>query len=216
VPELVDIEAEKRLAAEAAAELIADGMSVGLGTGSTVAYLVPAIAQRGVTARFVATSPQTEAAARAAGLEVEPFDRLDHLDIAVDGADEVAADGWLVKGRGGAHTREKIVAAAARRFVVIVDSTKPVERLGGPIPLELHAFGIRATLREVGQVRLRDTRAAPDGGVLADYEGDVGDPAAVAARLDAVPGVVAHGLFAPAMVSEVFVGRGGEVERRAI
>src|SRR5688572_5006153 len=109
----VNLEVEKRLAAEQAAELVADGMAVGLGTGTTVAHLLPAIAARSLRIRCVATSPETETAARELGLDVESFDRLDRLDIAIDGADQVAPDGWLVKGGGGAHTREKIVAAAA-------------------------------------------------------------------------------------------------------
>src|SRR4051812_34083514 len=108
-----DRDAEKRAAAEAAAALVEDGSTVGLGTGSTVAHLLPALARRQLRLRCVATSLATEAAARALGLEVEPFERLDRLDIAIDGADQVDPGGWLVKGGGGAHTREKIVAAAA-------------------------------------------------------------------------------------------------------
>ena len=134
-------EAEKRLAAEAAAMLVEDGMSVGLGTGSTVAHLLPALAARGLALRCVATSPATEQAARELGIEVEDFTRLDRLDMAIDGADQIAPSGWLVKGGGGAHAREKIVAAAAERFVVIADSSKPVERIHAPIPLELSRFG---------------------------------------------------------------------------
>jgi ribose 5-phosphate isomerase A len=188
-------------------------MTVGLGTGSTVAYLLPALAERKLDLRCVATSPRTEAAARDLGIPVEAFERLERLDIAIDGADQVAPDGWLVKGGGGAHTREKIVAAAAERFVVIADSSKPVEAIAAPIPLELHPFGLRATLHELGDVRLRDWPPSPDLGVIADYEGAVGDPAALAERFAATPGVVEHGLFPPALVSEVVVGRGGEVER---
>jgi ribose 5-phosphate isomerase A len=188
-------------------------MTVGLGTGSTVAYLLPALAERKLDLRCVATSPRTEAAARDLGIPVEAFERLERLDIAIDGADRVAPDGWLVKGGGGAHTREKIVAAAAERFVVIADSSKPVEAIAAPIPLELHPFGLRATLHELGDVRLRDWPPSPDLGVIADYEGAVGDPAALAERFAATPGVVEHGLFPPALVSEVLVGRGGEVER---
>jgi ribose 5-phosphate isomerase A len=188
-------------------------MTVGLGTGSTVAYLLPALAERKLDLRCVATSPRTQAAARDLGIPVEAFERLERLDIAIDGADQVAPDGWLVKGGGGAHTREKIVAAAAERFVVIADSSKPVEAIAAPIPLELHPFGLRATLHELGDVRLRDWPPSPDLGVIADYEGAVGDPAALAERFAATPGVVEHGLFPPALVSEVLVGRGGEVER---
>ena len=206
---------EKRLAAEAAAGLVADGMVVGLGTGSTVAFLLPALAARELSLTCVATSPATEGAARVLGLDVRGSDEFARLDIAIDGADQVSTDRWLVKGGGGAHTREKVVAAAADRFVVIVSADKVVERIGPPVPLELMAFGLDATLAEVGQLgpcRLRDVPPSPDGGVIADYFGPVDDPAELAGRLDAVPGVIGHGLFPPSMVTDVVVGRSGAVE----
>jgi ribose 5-phosphate isomerase A len=121
--------------------------------------------------------------------------------------------GWLVKGGGGAHTREKIIAAAADRFVVIADSSKPVEALHGPVPLELLSFGLRATMRRIAPASLRDGPMSPDGGVIADYQGPVGDPAALAARFASTPGVVEHGLSPPAMVATVLVGRGRSVDR---
>ncbi len=206
---------EKRLAAEAAAELVEDGMTVGLGTGSTVAFLLPALARRGLSGiRCVATSVATEEQARELGIPVERFDRLQQLEIAIDGTDEVTPDGWLIKGGGGAHLREKIVAAAAERFVVIADSSKPVEALRGPVPLELFGFGAASTLARLGEeVELRDVPPSPDGGAIADYRGPIGDPAALAARLEADPGVAAHGLFPPGMVSDVLVGTGSAVER---
>ena len=206
--------AEKRLAAEAAAELVEDGMLLGLGTGSTVACFLPAVARRGLRPRCVATSLRTEAAARELGLQVEPFDELDRLDLAVDGADQIAPSGWLVKGGGAAHTREKVVAAAADRFVVVASSDKAVEALRPPVPVELLAYGLQATLRLLGSVELRDAPPSPDGGVIADFLGPVGDPAELAARLAAAPGVVEHGLFGPELVDEILVARGGEVERR--
>jgi ribose 5-phosphate isomerase A len=209
---------EKRLAAEAAAELVEDGMTVGLGTGSTVAHLLPAIAARGVTGiRCVATSVATEEQARELEIPVEQFNSLQRLDIAIDGTDEVAPDGWLIKGGGAAHLREKIVAAAAERFVVIADSSKPVDALRGPVPLELFAFGIASTLARLGaEVELRDVPPSPDAGTIADYRGQIGDPAELAARLEADPGVAAHGLFPPRMVSELFIGRGDSVERPSL
>jgi ribose 5-phosphate isomerase A len=206
-------EVEKRLAARAAAALVEDGMAVGLGTGSTVAHLLPALAARDLDVRCVATSPATEEAAERLGIRVGPFDGLDRLDIAIDGADQVTPEGWLVKGGGGAHLREKIVAAAAARFIVIVDSAKPVPRLRPPIPLELYSFGIESTVARLGAVELREAAPSPDGGVIADYLDDPDDPAALAAWLAADPGVAAHGLFEPELVSEVLVGRGDEVDR---
>jgi ribose 5-phosphate isomerase A len=211
---------EKRLAAEAAAELVESGMTVGLGTGSTVAHLLPALARRGLTdLRCVATSPATEDQARGLGIPVEEFNSLQRLDIAIDGTDEVIPEGWLIKGGGGAHLREKIVAAAADRFVVIADSSKPVEKFTWPVPLELFAFGLASTLTRLGpDVTLRpDTPASPDGGLIADFRGPgTGDPATLAARLEADPGVAAQGLFPPALVSDIFIARGTNVERTTI
>jgi ribose 5-phosphate isomerase A len=210
-----EADAEKRIAAEAAAELVEDGMTVGLGTGSTVAFLLPAIAARGVSGiRCVATSVATEEQARELGIPVEEFSQLQRLDLAIDGTDQVTPDGWLIKGGGGAHLREKIVAAAAERFVVIADSSKPVDVLSAPVPLELFSFGIASTLERLGSgVVLRDVPRSPDDGTIADYGGEIDDPADLAARFEADPGVAAHGLFPPDMVSAVLVGAGGTVER---
>src|ERR1700709_588116 len=147
----VSADDEKRIAAEAAAELVEDGMTIGLGTGSTVAHLLPAIAARGVSdIRCVATSVATEEQARELGIPVEEFSQLQRLDIAIDGTDQVTPDGWLIKGGGGAPLREKIVAAAADRFGVIADSSKPVPRFTWPVPLELFAFGLASTLTRLG------------------------------------------------------------------
>jgi len=208
-----DAEEEKRLAAEAAADFVEDGMSVGLGTGTTVAYLLEALARRGRAVVYVATSVATEEHARQIGLDVRSFDELSRLDIAIDGADQVSPDMWLVKGGGGAHTREKIVATAADRFVVIVSSNKLVGQIHEPVPLELMSFGLAATMRHIGQCRLRPLPKTPDGGVLAEYVGEVGEPARLACRLAAQAGVVDHGLFPPELVTEVLVGTDGKVDR---
>jgi len=210
---LPDTNREKRVAAAAAAALVEEGSTVGLGTGSTVAFLLPALAERKLNLRCVATSPATEYKARQLGLAVDTFDQLDRLDVAIDGADQIDPSGWLVKGDGGAHTREKIVARAAERFVVIASSDKLVEALSPPVPLELLAYGRHATLRTLASVTLRESPPSPDGGLIADYLGPIEDPAELAARLAGTPGVVEHGLFSPDLVSEVFVGRGLEVDR---
>jgi ribose 5-phosphate isomerase A len=207
------VEDEKRTAAKEAAELVEDGMTVGLGTGTTVAYLLPVLAARRLNLRCVATSPQTEQAARELGFSLEPFDALDRLDLTIDGADQIDLAGWLVKGGGAAHTREKVVAAASDRFVVIGSSDKLVEAIAPPVPLELLPFGVRATLRALGPAELRNVPPSPDGGVIADYLGPVEDPADLADRLATVPGVVEHGLFSPELVSEILVARDGQVER---
>src|ERR1700757_420693 len=191
------IEREKQIAAEAAADLVEDGMTVGLGTGSTGGVLPPALARPTPAIICAATSPRTEHAARELGLRIEDVTSIDRFDITIDGADQIAPDGWLVKGGGGAHPREKIVAGAAARFVVIADSSKPVPALSAPIPLELLSFGLLATMRRVAPAALRDVPLSPDGGVIADYHGPVEDPAALAVRLSSTPGGVAHGLLPP-------------------
>jgi ribose 5-phosphate isomerase A len=207
----------KRAAAEAAALMVEDGMRVGLGTGSTVAFLLPALAERGLRGlRCVATSPVTERAALALGLTVEDLDAVGELDIAIDGADQVDPRGWLIKGGGAAHTREKIVAAASRVFVVIASAEKAVPALGPPVPLEVLRFGVERTLAEVGEAQPRGDLESPDGNLIADYFGPVpADPAELAARLSATPGVVEHGLFAPKMVSCVLIAGADGVERRS-
>jgi ribose 5-phosphate isomerase A len=207
----------KRAAAEAAAEMVEDGMRLGLGSGSTVAQLLPVLAERRLQAVVcVAASPSTERAARALGLTVRGLDDVGELDLAIDGADQIDARGWLIKGGGAAHTREKIVAAAARQFVVIASAEKAVSALEPPVPLELLRFGVRSTLTAVGNSSARDgVGPSPDGGVIADYLGLVGDPGRLAARLSAIPGVVEHGLFAPDMVSLILIAGKAGVERRS-
>lgn len=209
-------EREKQLAAEAAAELVEDGMRIGLGTGSTVAHLLAALARRRARVTYIATSVHTELAARALGLVVDSFDSLDRLDLAIDGADQITAEAWLNKGKGGAHTREKIVAAASERFVIIADSSKLVDELRVPVPVELLAFGISATLRQLSETRIReslDTTRTPDGGVIADYSGALDDPSELSIRLSMTPGVIEHGLFPPELVHEIYIGSGETVTR---
>jgi ribose 5-phosphate isomerase A len=208
-------EKEKQLAAEAAAILVEDGMRLGLGTGSTIAYFLPALAGRSLTLRCVATSPGTEQAARNLGISVEPF-TMDHLDMAIDGADQIDPNGWLIKGGGAAHTREKLIAASADQFVVIADSTKVVPELHAPVPVELLRFGLESTLERLENVRVRGVPPSPDDGVIADFVGPIGDPSELAARLASTPGVVEHGLFPPRMVTMLLVGRGESVERTDI
>ena len=208
-------DAEKEAAAEAALSFIGKGMRVGLGTGTTVEYLLPLLVERPCGVRYSASSPRTEDEARRLGLTVQPFDECDRLDLTIDGADQVSRDGWLVKGGGGAHTREKILAAAAGKFVVIVSADKLVDELRPPIPLELLAFGIAATLRALSPTTLRSVSPSPDGGLIADYHGPIGDPAVLANHLSGTPGVIEHGLFPPRLVSEILVARGTKVETLA-
>jgi ribose 5-phosphate isomerase A len=213
---MTDTDRQKRAAAEAGALLVNDGDRVGLGTGSTVAYLLPALAARGLSLRCVATSPATEHAARDLGLRVQELDELGHLDIAIDGADQIDPRGWIVKGGGGAHTREKIVAAASTRFVVIASAEKAVARLRPPLPLEIMRFGAQTTLTLIGQARLREAPPSPEGNPIADYFGPIADARALATRLADTPGVVDHGLFAPEMVSDILIAGPSGVEHREL
>jgi ribose 5-phosphate isomerase A len=218
---------QKRAAARAAAELVEDGMRLGLGTGTTVAHLIPALAERALSnLSCVATSPATARAARELGLTVGELDELGELDMAIDGADQVDPAGWLVKGGGGALTREKIVAAAARRFVVIVSADKAVAALEPPVPLELIRFGVQTTLAALAPASLRTAgpsgepagsppwQESPDGGLIGDYLGPVEDPRELSSRLAGTPGVVDHGLFAPELVSLILVAGRDGVESR--
>jgi ribose 5-phosphate isomerase A len=201
----------------AAAELVEEGMRVGLGTGTTVAHLLPALAARGLRGlRCVATSPATEQIARELGLELSTLDELGELDIAIDGADQIDPAGWLIKGGGGALTREKIVAAAARRFVVIASAEKAVAQLSPPVPVELLCFGVAHTLATLSPARLRELPPSPDGGLIGDYLGAIGEPESLARRLSETPGVIEHGLFAPGLVSSILIAGDDGVQTRTL
>jgi ribose 5-phosphate isomerase A len=205
----LDAEQQKALAAGVAAGMVEDGQVVGLGTGTTVAYLLVALAKRvreGLRFVGLCTSEQTESAARAAGMTVSSLERYPRLDLDIDGADQVDSDLNLIKGHGGALLREKIIASAARRFVVIVDESKLVRHLGEPpcLPVEIVPFGwtsTRAALEGLGaKAELRGGEAAPfrtdNGNLILDCRfATLADPAEIAARIKALPGVIEHGIF---------------------
>jgi ribose 5-phosphate isomerase A len=186
-------------------------MRVGLGTGSTVRYVIEALGERGLDFVCVATSTATEEQAASAGLKLLPPDELLHLDVAIDGADEVSDDLDLTKGGGGALTREKVVASMAERFIVVVDRSKLVPRIGPfGTPVEALPFApgvVAERLRELGasEVSRRD-EPSDNGGVLLDaHFGEIPDPAGLAAQLSGIPGLVEHGIFPRAMVASVIV-----------
>jgi ribose 5-phosphate isomerase A len=213
--QLTDVERYKRDSAVAAAALVEPGTRVGLGTGSTVAHLLPALAARKLAGlRCVATSPATEQAARGLGLTVVDLDELDELDIAIDGADQIDPAGWLIKGGGAAQTREKIVACAARRFVVIASVEKTVSALSAPVPVEILRFGAHSTLRALAPSELRDVPPSPDGNLIADYLGAIDDPTRLCTRFSHTAGVVEHGLFEPELVSDILIAGPDGVEHR--
>jgi ribose 5-phosphate isomerase A len=201
----------KEQAGRYAAGYVVDGMTVGLGTGSTVHWTIVELGERAPDIVCTATSVRTHDLAVSLGLKVVTPDELGRLDIAIDGADEVDGDLNLTKGGGGAHTREKIVAAMADRFIVVVDESKLVDRLGPfGTPLELLDFAPAVTasaVRALGatEVAGRDGRS-DNGNLLADARfGPIDDPVALATALSAVPGVVEHGIFPCSMVERVVV-----------
>ncbi|MDP6705219.1 MAG: ribose-5-phosphate isomerase RpiA [Rhodospirillales bacterium] len=219
-------EEAKRRAALAALELIEDGMAVGLGTGSTAALLVDALGQEvaaGLRVYAVATSERTARQARALGIPLSTLDERPALDLAIDGADEVDLALDLIKGGGGALLREKIVAACAARFVVIADTSKRVRHLGAfPLPVEVVPMAATPLTRRVAalgaEVALRRDRfgepfATDEGHWILDCAfGQITDPPALARALEAMAGVVEHGLFV-AMADEVILGGDDGVER---
>ena len=220
-----DQQKAKQIVGRAAADLVEDGMRLGLGTGSTTACALEAlgrrIAEEGLTVAGVPTSFAAERLARRHGIPLTTLDDVAALDLALDGADEVAeADGrfLLIKGRGGAHTREKIVAAAAERFVVLVDPSKEVERLGTtmPVPVEVLPMAVAPLARSIralgGEPELR-MGEKKDGPVVTDQGfwildamfGPIADPADLDAAIHSLPGVLDHGLFL-GLATDVLVG----------
>lgn len=228
-------EREKRASARSAIALVQDGMALGLGTGSTAAHFVQLLAQhvqqQALRVRCVATSQHTADLAQSLGLKVISPNDVERLDLAVDGADEVDGDFALIKGGGGALLREKIVAAAAQRFVVLVDSAKLVPQLGRfALPVEVTPFGWGLTARAVRDVLLAQgcprqevslRQAAAGGAFLTDGGnhildcqcGKIPDARALARALDGIAGVVEHGLFLD-LVHTLIIGRGDESEIR--
>jgi ribose 5-phosphate isomerase A len=201
----------KRDAAAAALSLVQDGMKLGLGTGSTAKIFVDLLGERvhgGLKVLCVPTSEATGAQARALGIALSTLDETPELDLTIDGADELDGQLRLIKGGGAALLREKIVAAASRKMVVIADMTKKVTTLGAyPLPIEVNPFGLGATRRLVekacdgAEVRLRlkidGSPVITDGGhlILDARMGQIGNPEALELALHKVPGVIEHGLF---------------------
>lgn len=218
---------QKRRAGERAAELVTDGTTVGLGTGSTAAFAVRAIARaidEGLDVRGVPTSFATRELAREEGVPLVALDEVETLDLAIDGADQVDDDLNAIKGGGAAHTREKVVDAAADRFVVVADPSKTAATLHRAVAVEVLPDArttVAARLRELGgdpTLRRAERKDGPvvtdNGNLVFDCEfGAIDDPATLASDLSAIPGCVEHGLFV-GMVDEVYVGTDDGVEVR--
>jgi ribose 5-phosphate isomerase A len=208
-PRLDAMVAEKQAAARRAVELVADGMALGLGSGTTMLQVLDALGERvraGLRVVGVPTSETTSARARARGIALTTLAERPELDLALDGADEIDPRLDLVKGRGGSLLREKVVASAARRLVIVADASKLVPRLGAQaaVPVEVVPFAATWCARRLGalgaRAELRGGAAAPfvtDNGnwILDCVFGPIADAAALAAAIRALPGVVEHGFF---------------------
>lgn len=200
----------KRAAGERAADLVKDGMVVGLGTGSTVAWTIKRLGERvreeGLDFLGVATSYQAEELAIASGIALTMLNQHPLLDLAIDGADQVDAELFAIKGGGAAHAREKVVACSARRFVIVADESKYVEKLTHKVPVEVLPFAARLVerrLKELGGEPVLRLGKMKDGPVITDNGnfvmdvdfGTIADPAGLAGRLCGIPGLVEHGIF---------------------
>lgn len=220
---MTDINREKRLAAEFSLRYVQDGMCLGLGSGSTAAIMLELLGQRvreGLRVRGVPTSEMSRELAQRVGIPLIGFDQVSRLDLTIDGADEVDPQLNVIKGGGGALLREKIVASLSRRVVIIVDSHKQVPQLGAfPLPVEVVQFAWQPLAQRLGELAVQPVlRLGRDGRPLVTDEGNyildcafgrIEDPVVLAARLDAMPGVVDHGLFV-GLAHTVVVGRGVE------
>lgn len=209
----------KKIAAEKAVLSITDGMTVGLGTGSTAYWAIHGIAalikEQGLQLKAVASSQSSENLARELGIPIVPFDEVEAIDITIDGADEVDEQLHLIKGGGGALLREKILAVNSKQMIVIVDASKRVGQLGKfPLPVEIVPFAESWTLRAIeslgcdARIRLKDGRpfVTDNGNWIADCRfGAIPDPGALTVRLNQIPGVVENGLFV-GIASSVVVG----------
>jgi ribose 5-phosphate isomerase A len=204
---------KKQRAAEAALEFVSDGEVIGVGTGSTVNFFIDALAPlKGRIAGAVSSSEASTRRLRAHGIEVLDLNSTGELGVYVDGADEATRALELIKGGGGALTREKIIAAASRRFVCIVDEQKVVERLGRfPLPVEVIPMARSLVARELarlgGEPVLRDGFVTDNGNQILDVRGlDIADPAALETAINQITGVVTVGLFARRPADVLLVG----------
>jgi ribose 5-phosphate isomerase A len=225
----MDVEAQKRAAAARAVEFVRPGMRLGLGTGSTAKHFIDLLGERvrgGLDIVAVPTSEATHTQAERLGITLTTLDATPELDLTIDGADEIAPDLTLIKGGGGALLREKIVAAASARMLVIADQSKWVAMLGRfPLPIEIAPFGAAATRRAVeaataaaGCPGAAILRKAPNGHAFVTDGGHwlldaqlqrIADPKTLAARLSAVPGVMEHGLFIGLARTAIIAGPDG-------
>ena len=198
----MDADAQRKAAGERAAEFVRDGMTIGYGTGRAADAALQAVARRKLRVQGVPTSKRTVELCQKLGLPIVSLDDHPRLDLVVDGADEVDPQGQLLKGGGGAHIREKLVALAAERRIIAIEESKLVPRLGATraVPVEVVAFGWKGTLARIAEVlpgaARRDGPHSDNGGVIIEAPLPAGaDLRKVARTLKEIPGVVDHGLF---------------------
>lgn len=222
---MADYESEKALAAAHAVKAVRDGMLVGLGSGSTASYAIRKLGrciQAGLRIEAVATSEASAALARSVGIVLVPLERVSRVDLTIDGVDQIDPMLNAIKGRGGALLREKIIASASDRVIVIADSSKCVKQLGrSKLPIEVPIFASSWVERAVQDMGLKPDRRTLSGGLpfltdqgnlILDLACDpIVDPESLAAALVSVPGIVEHGLFL-AEIDIAFIARGTEVE----
>lgn len=211
------IELSKKTAAERAVEFIEDGMILGLGTGSTAEYAIKKIAEEKLNIVAVPTSRRTEKLAKKLRIPLAKMDEYREIDMDIDGADEVDPEFNLIKGGGGAHTREKRIAERSKKFIVVVDHTKLVKRLGNfPVPVEVEPSRkdfVEEKLRELdGIPRLREDFITDNGNIIIDTRFDIENPRELEERLNSIPGVIENGIFSKRKPEIIIVGYGTEVK----
>ncbi len=215
----------KRAVGESAAELVRNGMIVGLGTGSTIAWTIKMLGEKVkdncLDFLGVPTSYQAESLAIASGIKLTTLSQHPALDLAIDGADQIDEMLFAIKGGGAAHTREKVVACSAKKFVIVADESKYVKRLNQSVPIEVLPFAapfVEKQLRDLGGVPLLREGKMKDGPVITDngnfvidaYFGEIVEPNGINAKLCYIPGIVGHGIFDN--INELYLASAGEIE----
>ncbi len=218
-----EIEKLKEISAKASVDVIESGMIVGLGTGSTVKYAIEEISRRRLNIECVSSSLHTEIFARELGIRIVSIDDVAEsgIDLYIDGADQVDKNFNLIKGGGGAHFREKLLAKIARKFIVVVDESKLVEKLSMPVPIEVVPFAWRYVLKELENIgataEIRTSKRGKYGVVITDNNnfildadfGIIKDPKKLEEDINKITGVVENGIFKNDLVSEIYVGTSG-------
>lgn len=214
---------QKKAVAKKASELIENEMVLGLGTGSTVGYLIQELGKKNKTSlSAICSSYQTKKRAIRQGISITSFDEIKEIDLTIDGADQVDEDLNLIKGGGAAHFREKIIANYSNEFVCIVDETKKTKKLNDPVPIEVHSFSKKpiqnylqkkAKKVEIRESKEKDGPLITDNGnlVIDTYFGEIKKPKKLNKELNNLPGIIEHGLFTQ-MVDKLYLGKSKEVK----